>query len=196
MNRKRPAGEGAGSPQARKRAREAEESAPRSCAICLLDAPPGPSASPPQPGAGAEAGGADGADGADAAAGPDADDSGQFWALREEHGCNTCKKDAWHICEECHLGRLSRQCPICRGEYAPELLYPFPTDALALPVSDLRSASTRQVLAIALLNSNTVVWTPGERVGAFCLLPSSTDGSFVCTPSFSVPEVSKFSDIF
>ena len=28
---------------------------------------------------------------------------------------------------------------------APELLYPFPTAALALPVSDLRSASTRQV---------------------------------------------------
>ena len=119
MADKRPVG-GGGSPRARKRAREAEES-PRACAICLLDAPPGSEVLPLSQGGGAaaEAGGAAGSDsaGADGAAqSADADDSGQFWALRDEHGCSTCKKDAWHICEECHLGRLSRQCPICRGE--------------------------------------------------------------------------------
>ena len=30
------------------------------------------------------------------------------------------------ICEECEEHHLSRKCPLCRGEYAPMLLYPFP----------------------------------------------------------------------
>jgi hypothetical protein len=195
---KRSATGGAGSPQAKKRSREADDSAaPRSCAICLLDAPPSPQARAltqvpcaatdgvhvsPSRGEGAARADESAPDGAPS---PDTDSSGQFWALRERHGCSTCKPDAWFICEECHLGRLSRQCPICRGDYAPEVLHPFPTDALALPASDLRSRATRQVLALALVNSNTVVWTPGERTGAFCLLPSSADGNFVCTPAFA-----------
>ena len=77
-------------------------------------------------------------------------DDAQRWALRDAHGCGTCKTDAWFICSSCHEGLLSRQCPVCRGEYASEVLYPFPVAALARENSDIRNAATRQVLAVLL----------------------------------------------
>lgn len=43
-----------------------------------------------------------------------------------EHACGQCSKGVWNICETCHDALLSRKCPVCRGEYAPRLLYVMP----------------------------------------------------------------------
>lgn len=43
------------------------------------------------------------------------------------------------ICEECEEHHLSRKCPLCRGEYAPMMLYTFP-DLEPNPDSDPRYA--------------------------------------------------------
>ena len=147
-------------PQKRARASEtAPDPTPRACAICLLDSPPAERPTTRRP-----------------------------WALRERHGCSTCTSDGWCICEDCHDSLLSRQCPICRSDYAPRLLYPFPTAGLSLPTTDVRSVATRQVLAMAVMNSNAVVWDPAERVGSFCMLPGSAEGNFVTVTRFRVPE--------
>ena len=111
------------------------------------------------------------------------------WALLDEHGCSTCKKGAWSICRDCHAGRLSRECPICRSDYAPLILYPFPTAVLAGENVNPRKAATFQALSIAVLNSNTVVWTPSLRRGAVSLLPHSADfeAPFLAAPELPMP---------
>jgi len=47
--------------------------------------------------------------------------------LQENHSCPTCKPNAWRICEECDERCLSRDCPVCRGPYAPMELHVFPS---------------------------------------------------------------------
>lgn len=43
-----------------------------------------------------------------------------------DHGCSTCTKGAWMICESCHNHTLSRSCPVCKQHYAPLYLYTIP----------------------------------------------------------------------
>ena len=98
------------------------------------------------------------------------------------------------MCEECHQGLVSRRCPICRGDYAPLLLYEFPMNVSELlgelEPSDVLERATRNVLALAVLNYNTVVWDTAERRAAFCLLPHHEGGEYVATtsPHFSMPD--------
>jgi hypothetical protein len=46
--------------------------------------------------------------------------------LMESHQCTQCVKGAWRICVCCNETRLSRLCPVCRGDYAPLVLYIMP----------------------------------------------------------------------
>jgi len=44
----------------------------------------------------------------------------------KSHQCAVCKPDAWAICSSCEGKLLSRECPMCRGPYAPRLFHPWP----------------------------------------------------------------------
>ena len=59
-----------------------------------------------------------------------------------------------------------------------------------LEPSDVLERATRNVLALAVLNYNTVVWDTAERRAAFCLLPHHEGGEYVATtsPHFSMPD--------
>ena len=46
--------------------------------------------------------------------------------ILEDHQCPQCAPGAWKICQVCNEALLSRTCPVCRGEYAPILMYPMP----------------------------------------------------------------------
>lgn len=46
--------------------------------------------------------------------------------ILEDHQCPQCAPGAWKICQVCNESLLSRTCPVCRGEYAPILMYPMP----------------------------------------------------------------------
>jgi rRNA maturation protein Nop10 len=46
--------------------------------------------------------------------------------LLKEHQCPQCSKDAWKICQTCNESLLSRTCPVCRGDYAPIVMYNVP----------------------------------------------------------------------
>ena len=48
-----------------------------------------------------------------------------------KHSCPCCKEGAWHICETCDDMTLSRQCPICKSDYAPRVLHEAPAILLS-----------------------------------------------------------------
>lgn len=58
------------------------------------------------------------------------------------HGCSTCKRDAWVICDECDERCVSRMCPVCRCDYAPLKMYRFPLLRAARP-ADMRDGTAR-----------------------------------------------------
>jgi hypothetical protein len=86
----------------------------------------------------------------------------------------------------CHESMLSRQCPVCRADYTPLVLHPFPTDALAQPLQ--QSFAVRQCLALAVLGQCTVVWSPTQRVASFMLAGKSPNSPYVAAHGFVVPE--------
>ncbi|RYH14474.1 hypothetical protein EON65_33570 [archaeon] len=47
-----------------------------------------------------------------------------------KHQCSQCSPDAWQVCESCNSALLSRTCPVCRGEYAPIVMYAMPGKCL------------------------------------------------------------------
>lgn len=42
------------------------------------------------------------------------------------HMCPQCSANSWKVCQCCHELLLSRSCPICRGDYAPIVMYTVP----------------------------------------------------------------------
>lgn len=44
------------------------------------------------------------------------------------HRCSQCREDAWKVCAECEAALLSRECPLCRASYAPQVFYAFRDD--------------------------------------------------------------------
>ena len=116
------------------------------------------------------------------------------------HNCPTCVRGAWDICEECDDSCLSRQCPICRNNYAPRILFRTPQfisvdqivgqdvtaeQSLAIFQNALSSAVlARQVAVLArLITSSNVAVYFQNRMHFF--LPASfvQDGGFAGTQS-------------
>jgi len=88
-------------------------------------------------------------------------------ALLSSHQCNTCKKEAWNVCEVCNEALLSRVCPFCKADYAALILYEVP----GLHLSNVRHPSTKDIdkkvlmFKIKALESlipagNTLLWCP------------------------------------
>ena len=97
--------------------------------------------------------------------------------LLEGHGCATCKKDSWKICESCNESRLSRTCPICAGDYSPLILYAVPGKSL----SGVRTEADKKERIMLMIKikalgdtlipaGNTLLWADGRAVFA---LPKS-----------------------
>lgn len=97
--------------------------------------------------------------------------------LLEVHGCATCKKDSWKICESCNESRLSRTCPICAGDYSPLILYSVPGKSL----SGVRTETDKLEKMLLMIKikalgdtlipaANTLLWADGRAVFA---LPKS-----------------------
>mmetsp|Transcript_14110 Transcript_14110/g.15296 ORF Transcript_14110/g.15296 Transcript_14110/m.15296 type:complete len:291 (+) Transcript_14110:75-947(+) len=87
--------------------------------------------------------------------------------ILENHQCPQCAKDAWKICQCCNESLLSRTCPVCRGEYAPIVMYLMP----GLPLSALADQSLSEEDKTNLLykfgvvrhligKSNICIWSP------------------------------------
>ena len=88
-------------------------------------------------------------------------------ALLSSHQCNTCKKEAWNVCEVCNEALLSRVCPFCKADYAALILVEVP----GLHLSNVRHPSTKDIdkkvlmFKIKALESlipagNTLLWCP------------------------------------
>ena len=88
-------------------------------------------------------------------------------ALLSSHQCNTCKREAWNVCEVCNEALLSRVCPFCKADYAALILYEVP----GLHLSNVRHPSTKDIdkkvlmFKIKALESlipagNTLLWCP------------------------------------
>lgn len=87
--------------------------------------------------------------------------------MMDEHNCPQCNKASWKICEECEETVLSRKCPVCRGEYAPIILYEFPDLQPNLHSGDkakeLKLFQAKMSLFLKLVGgSNTAVYLPGH----------------------------------
>jgi len=103
--------------------------------------------------------------------------------LLPNHGCNQCKEKAWSICKSCHCSRLSRQCPICNGDYAPSILYLLPWLQFPLKHSQIEDKEQQFLLTMktafilkkeVLLGNNMAVYLPGQSKLVFCLPQDST----------------------
>jgi hypothetical protein len=71
------------------------------------------------------------------------------------HNCPTCNPTAWKICEQCDSRLLSRQCPVCRSDYAAQNMYAFPGPRLALAFDNSIDTKLQYnlILKIELLKS-------------------------------------------
>lgn len=103
--------------------------------------------------------------------------------LLPNHGCNQCKENAWSICKACHKSRLSRQCPICNGDYAPSILYLLPWLQFPLQYSQMGDKEQQFLLTMktafilkkeVLLGNNMAVYLPEQSKLVFCLPQDST----------------------
>lgn len=97
--------------------------------------------------------------------------------LRDEHGCAQCTKTSWSICEECEEHHLSRKCPVCRGEYAPMMMYVFPDlepdSSSTQPSQEVKLFHAKMSLLLKIVEgSNTAVYLPGQGLMKF-FLPQS-----------------------
>jgi len=100
--------------------------------------------------------------------------------LLATHSCIRCNKESWRICEACEDTVLSRKCPVCRGEYAPIVMYEFPelrpNPNSQYPVLERILFQAKLSLLIKLVSgSNTAIYLPGLGVLRF-LLPQDTSG--------------------
>ena len=77
------------------------------------------------------------------------EDSDENNPLLPYHNCPGCVRGAWDICEECDDTLLSRQCPICRKNYAPRILFRLPQIISAEQIVGQETAP-EQSLALAL----------------------------------------------
>lgn len=98
----------------------------------------------------------------------------------DAHSCGQCNKDSWRICETCEETCLSRKCPVCRGEYAPVVMYEFPElrPNASSPYPQIEAILFQAKLSLLLkvvTGSNTAVYLPGLGVLRF-LLPQDTSG--------------------
>jgi len=89
------------------------------------------------------------------------------------HQCKVCKPSAWVICSGCELNILSRECPMCRGPYAPRIFYPWAfkvdfssKEALQRPENNLAQ--------IQLVSDSFGVWDPSTSVLTFSLPQDAT----------------------
>ena len=97
-----------------------------------------------------------------------------------EHSCRQCNKASWNICENCEEQVLSRKCPVCRGEYAPIVLYEFPDLQPNLlsgdPPREMKLFRAKMSLLIKLLGgSNTAVYLPDKGIMRFFMPQNTTD---------------------
>jgi hypothetical protein len=92
------------------------------------------------------------------------------------HQCLQCAPDSWKICQCCNEALLSRSCPVCRGDYAPIVMYPMP----GFPLSSLADSSLSEEERTNLLykfgiirhmigKSNSAIWSPVSNKMLFCL---------------------------
>lgn len=103
--------------------------------------------------------------------------------LLDSHGCSRCSKDAWKICVDCNNTRLSRECPICRGDYAPIVLTVIPGDPLIKLADKSLSAEARTnllykfgIIRNLVGKSNVAVWDKDKKVMHFSLPQEFVDG--------------------
>jgi len=89
------------------------------------------------------------------------------------HQCKVCKPEAWVICAGCELNILSRECPVCRGPYAPRVFYPWAwkvdfssKEALKRPENNLAQ--------LQLVSDSFGVWDPAKSVLTFSLPQDAT----------------------
>ena len=103
--------------------------------------------------------------------------------LLPNHGCKQCKENAWSICKSCHVSRLSRQCPICNGDYAPSILYLLPWLQFPLRHSQIEDKEQQFLLTMktafilkkeVLFGTNMAVYLPEQSKLVFCLPQDST----------------------
>jgi len=103
--------------------------------------------------------------------------------LLPNHGCNQCKENAWCICKSCHFSRLSRQCPICNGDYAPSILYLLPWLQFPMRRSQIEDKEQQFLLTMktafilkkeVLLGNNMAVYLPDQSKLVFCLPQDTT----------------------
>lgn len=94
-------------------------------------------------------------------------------AALKPHQCKVCKPSAWLICANCEANILSRECPMCRGAYAPRIFYPwaFKVDfsskaALQRPENNLAQ--------IQLVSDSFGVWSPSASTITFSLPQDAT----------------------
>lgn len=90
------------------------------------------------------------------------------------HSCPQCNPTSWKICEGCEEHCLSRKCPVCRGEYAPIVLYSFPDpqpDILSTqPLREAKLFKAKMSLMLKLVGgSNTAVYLPADNILRFYL---------------------------
>jgi len=91
----------------------------------------------------------------------------------KSHQCKVCKPFAWMICSGCEVNILSRECPVCRGPYAPRVFYPWAfkvdfssKEALQRPENNLAQ--------IQLVSDSFGVWDPTASVLTFSLPQDAT----------------------
>ena len=94
--------------------------------------------------------------------------------LMDHHSCPQCNISSWSICEECEEHCLSRKCPVCRGQYAPIVLYAFPdlqpNAQSSNPILETKLFKAKMTLLLKLVGgSNTAVYLPGDNILRFLL---------------------------
>eukprot|EP01039_Chlorochromonas_danica_P000759 gene759-824_t len=102
----------------------------------------------------------------------------------QKHQCRQCAGDAWMVCECCNEALLSRTCPVCRGDYAPIVMYPMP----GLPLKKLADPTITTderakllykfgVVRQLISRTNVSVWTPSDQKMHFTLPQKVSDNS-------------------
>lgn len=112
------------------------------------------------------------------------------------HGCPKCNKDAWKICECCNETRLSRNCPMCRSEYAPLVFHLMPgAPFYLLADKDISSAERTKLLykfgivRHLIGRSNVIVWSKEKQRLYFSLPQSLTTTSPTDDASYAVASI-------
>lgn len=122
-----------------------------------------------------------------------------------QHQCTQCAPDAWKVCLVCNEALLSRLCPVCRTEYAPNVMYRMPGISIpifvvlkcrltvqyilvGLPFKKLADASLSEEEKSSLLykfgivrqligKSNVAAWSPSKEKMYFSLPSRLIDNS-------------------